>query len=210
MEAEVIAGLIALIASLIGNVVQFILNRSDKEFQRKLLKREKINRQLEEFYKPFLNHLQYLKSLSRTLFYDKPEDFRLLTHLLDKNTIYKFPDGTEHRYELTSHDIVCIEEMLNYYKKIEDIIQDKSSLIDNKILLEEYVPDPKITDIDPQKVSGLGANAILVRHFQLMKSAYEGSIGGNLAQYKDFIYPREINNILQEHINKLEKELMSL
>lgn len=210
MDPKIIAALIGL-GGVIGGLVMTAIHRiQDKAYKENVAKKDKIYRQLEEFYRPLLGHINHLKSLSKLLFVDKPENFRLLTYLLNKQKVYKYQDGTEKIYELTSHDIVLMEEMLKYYELIEKLIHEKSSLIDDKVLLEGYVPNPEITDISAKDVEGFGLTALLVRHFHLMKSAYEGELSGNEEKYASYIYPREINSILQKNIDSLSNDLKKL
>lgn len=210
MDKTIVVALITLSGVIGGIIATFIHNYLDRKYKDKVVKKEKLHRQLEEYYRPYLGYLQHLKSLSKLLFVDKPENFRLLTYLLNKKQEYTYKDGSIKQYQLSNHDIVLMEQMFAYYESIEKLINEKSSLVDDKVLLKEYIPNPAITDIVADDVKGLGLNALLIRHFHLIKSASEGQIDGDEDKYASYVYPREINAILEQKIDELSKALNSL
>ena len=77
-----------LIASAVASVGIWVtvahhsINTKNEEIKKR---KEIIHKQLSEFYVPLMSYMQTSKALSKQLYHDKPEDFNLLTYLLDNN-----------------------------------------------------------------------------------------------------------------------------
>jgi hypothetical protein len=210
MDARIIVGSLTLAGVIINIVMQICFRYLDNKQKNKIEKKEKIHRQLEEFYKPLSNYLHQLKALNRLMSKNKPDGFRLLTFLLNKEQTYTFSETVKKKYEQTHDDIVMIEKMFVYYDMIEELINTKSSLINDEELFNNYIPNSEITDIKTKDIQELGLIAILINHFHLMRSAYEGQISDNEEKYKAFVYPREVNAKLKLRMKKLDEQLDDL
>ena len=221
-----ILALIALVGPIAVVVFSYVNNRitaklqrdlSDKtvELQRELTgmnleekrieeKRKDVSKKLDEFYAPFQLYINKSYELNKIFKKGKPQDFRALTYLLDPNQEYP---GFG-RIILTDNDKVIFNEILEIGKKIEELSIAKAGLVDDPRLAYKYIPSAEYTDIKFEGDNGL--LALLSAHLLVIRHAYEGRIIGQVDDYKNYVFPLEINNILKENINRLNEELSNL
>jgi hypothetical protein len=212
METKDVISLLGVVVALIGAGVALLLGwtnylhsrRIHREGQVKDRKAE-IDAALTKFYYPLLGYLNVSQALFKIFFAGKPDGFRTLTYLLDRDQHYQTATGPI-RVVLTSSDDAVLKEILRLGRKIEELIVTKSGYVDDRELLFQYVPKPDITDIDPNVVRDQGLLAVAVTHLRLIRLAYRGTIQGQVDRYKAFVYPRELNGRIIEKIEALRAE----
>lgn len=196
--------LIASIVALLGIVVTMRNHKVDFLNEQISRRKDKITQQIVEFYVPIMTYLQISKALSRKLYAGKPKDFDLLSCLLGKDYL----DEKNNKIQLTEKELKLLDSILELSDKIEDIINKKAGLVEDKQLTMEYMPSKDITnitlDIDNKNLGLLG---LLLVHYKVIKSARTGIIQGDFKYYDQFKFPREIVSVIENNYKKLKNEL---
>ena len=139
--------------------------------------RNEIYKKLNDFYGPF----EQLRMKSRRLYalfvQSKGEDFRTLTALLKGE-------------KFNANDKRLLEEIVSIDKKLENLIIEKSGLIDQG------------------EIRDLLARA--ATHFSIISQAYEGKLKGEPDRFKEYVFPRELDEKISEKINSLKNRLVEL
>lgn len=139
-------------------------------------KRKYIHKQLNEFYGPLQQLRNKSKHLYKIMIQCKPEGFRTLIALLEKN------------YSFSENDKKLIEEIISIGKETEHLIVTKSGLVDND---------------DFRKLLGKAT-----AHFIVIRKAYEGAITGDVDKFKDYVFPRELDEKIEKNVEILQQKLM--
>jgi hypothetical protein len=210
-SAEVNASIITFIATLIVaafSIHQNYLTRRDNKknisrvdlIEKKLVIENKLN----EFYIPLRHHLENSKTLFKILKKGKPDKFRTLTYLLDREQ--KYGEGKV-KVELSKNDKSLIKAIIRIGKKIEKLVYEKSYLIGDDIeFVKEYVPRKKYEDIFHEKEMTL--LSLLTSHLVTIRMAYKGDLSGQKEKFEGFVFPNEINIRVNEKIDQLESEII--
>ena len=208
MKTELATSLISATIALTIGVMTWLHNRATLREQLISERRKSIAKMLNEFYGPIISYLNVTKALFRLFAAGKPKGFRTLTHLLNPDQEYEVPNGRV-RVELSRNDMQLLEELIDVEKKIESLVVEKGGLVDDERLMFEYLPDVRYTDVELEK-GELSLLALLITHFRVLSLAYSGRIKGEVARYKDFVYPREIDAVLRGNREQLHRELDQL
>jgi hypothetical protein len=196
-----------LIASAVASVGIWVtvahhsINTKNEEIKKR---QEIIHKQLSEFYVPLMSYMQTSKALSKQLYNDKPEDFNLLTYLLDNN--YNFKNNT--KVSLSEKEKELLVVVMSLSDDISKLLIEKGGLAEDERLTIKYVPNKEKTNVIlSEENKNMGLIGYLLSHYKIMKSAHENQISGNVDYFKQFRFPREIGDILKENYDKLNKEL---
>lgn len=170
-------------------------------------RRRQLNAALSELLIPLHSYLGASYALYKIFSAGKGRIVTLI-YLLDPEG-YVF-NGVPGGLRLTDADKKILEEIIDVGKRIEDLLMAKGGLVDDPILNKEYTPDPAKTEARPEVLKGLGLFAIAIAHFRVLRLAYSGAIKGEIDRYKDFMYPRELNDKVYDAIRKTKAELQAL
>lgn len=143
--------------------------------------RDEIYKKLNDFYGPLLqlrkkSELLYL-IFSADLKSDNPQ-FRTITHLLEGR-------------DLTKNQRELLEEIINIGEQCENLIHDKSGLIDDKELRNETLP--KFTS-----------------HLLMLRMAFKNRLEGKDAKFQSYTFPRNLDKKLEDRIEELQSRLNEL
>jgi hypothetical protein len=100
-----------------------------------------------------------------------------------------------------------MEQILAVGEKIENLIVEKAGFVDDDELRFNYVPNPEATKV---KLAGNGLLEIAIVHLQIIRLAYRGTIKGDIEKLKDYVFPRELPEKINNKINQLQTELKHL
>jgi hypothetical protein len=143
--------------------------------------RKEIYKKLNDFYGPLLQLRKKSEKLYR-LFSKRlgkeGENFRTLNHLLEGK-------------EMTENEKVLLEEIIKIGEKCEDLIHQKSGLIDDRELRNNILPR-------------------LTTHLLIIRIAFEGKLKNHTDEFNDLAFPREVDDLLEEKIQHLQKRLKEL
>jgi hypothetical protein len=201
--------LIAAIGALIFSLLNYLHSRRTLRETRLAERRKTLEARLNNFYGPLLTYMNVIFGLYRLFVIGKPAEFRTLTYLLDREQEYQTESGPV-KVVLTESDRSLFAEILELEKETEQHIIKNCGLVEEERLAFHYIPDPKISDVDPEVFKNLGLLSILVTHFRVLRMAYEGKITSDITRYEAFVYPRELDDILRETIKKLQQQLREL
>jgi len=210
MQVEVIVALIvsgsALIGSVINSVIIFknsakVLKQSKYQIEYNRLNERKkyILKKLNEFYYPLRNYLQTSKSLYDLFIQGKPNGFRTLTYLLNPNQSYE--DNV--KVVLQGNDKILLEKIFEIGFEIEKLIAVKGGIIDDPEFTEKYTPSNAFAD--PMIVGNLSLLSLTKSHLNFIRLAYNGNLIGDVEKFTVYVYPRELNKILDKIILELEE-----
>jgi hypothetical protein len=204
-SAIISASISASVAGTVG-VMTWKYNQATLREKRIAEKRENITKQLNEFYGPLISYLNITNALREIYTKDKPEGFRTLTYLLDPDQTYKTRQGSS-KVVLTESDRLILGEIIEIEDKIELLVVEKGGLVDEPRLMFNH---GLINGIETTGTSRLSLLAELIRHFRVLKLAYAGKLHGEVQRYKDFVFPTEINRVLRDKFEFLQRELNKL
>lgn len=88
------------------------------------------------------------------------------------------------------NDKVLLEQIVDITSKLEELILLRSGLVDD------------------EELRNLLAKASA--HFTIIRLAYEGNLRGEADRFEDYVYPRELNQKLEEQTVKLKVRLAEL
>ncbi len=182
---NIIVGNLALLFSFFINIILIRENRKLKLLEQKNEYKQKIQYfDRAEIYKrlnSFYAPLQLLRRTSKEL-----------------HNIFKYGRDFRTLPSLIGGDIKftkCEKELLSEIIKIGDecrnIIIENSGLIDNRELRDIHLPK-------------------LLTHYILIKKAFNGEISEPSQRFVGYEFPNEIDNILDERVNKLYEDLNKL
>jgi len=176
-------------------------NKRKKQDERKKF----IEQQLTEFYGPLSYYINTSKALYNVFKSNKPEELRLLTHLLDPSQTYS--NGS--RVTLNESDKKLINKIIELCEKIEGLIYLKGSLVDDVELMHKYEKND-FKKFTGSEIREIGLFARMLTHFNIVKMAYNGEITNNdftADDLKDFVYPADINDKISNNLISLQNEL---
>lgn len=215
MSDEIIVSIIGSSVVLIGIVWNGCLSRqksnellinSARQNQYNILNESLIRLQtkLNEFYYPIKIYLEKSKNIYDVFKVDKPDNFRTLTYLLDKEQLY---EGIP--YQLNINDRAFLKQIFEIGVEIERIMAEKGTLIDDPALIEPYSPSEEFIGDDvgfpyPETKSLL---SIAQLHLRFIRLAFDGEIVGNSDNLSPYVFPRELNNIIENKIVELKRKI---
>lgn len=199
MNYSIIAAFASSTVAFTIGVMTYLYNRATLKEKKRSERRDLITKKLNEFYGPLLSYLNIVKALYQLFRANKPAGFRTLIFLLDRNQEYEI-DGIKQTVVLSKSDEQLLKEIIEIEQKIEDLIVERGGLVDDPALMFKYIPDPTYTDVN---LVNYGLLATAVAHFRILRRAYQGHIQGEVERFKDFVYPRELDKVLRERIEKL-------
>lgn len=88
------------------------------------------------------------------------------------------------------NDKILVEEILKIIGELENLILSQSGLIDDEELRLLFAK--------------AGA------HFRILQLAYKGDLSGDVERFKDYVYPRELNQKIEKRIQALQARLDQL
>lgn len=223
LDSKVWAAIIAAIASLIVAVLNFINQRKTLKIQSDTLantineiKISQYSRQLEEFYYPFKTYLSESARLYMVFRNGLPQDFRTLIYLIDNNYLFTDVSGNRQPVIISPKKMKIMNEIIAIEDKLYNLIISKGGIIEDEALCDIYTPNKNITDIvlnfDPNQPQNLPNNISLLSlfmvHCKLIKLAFDGELEkDNIEIYKIFVYPRELNQKLDDNIRLIKEEI---
>lgn len=89
-----------------------------------------------------------------------------------------------------NNDKMLLNEIIEIDQKLERLIIEKSGYIENSNLSE------------------LLSKAAI--HFNIMYQAYNGTLSGEVERFKEYIYPRELDEELNREVTKLKNRMRKL
>ena len=212
--AALISALVLLFINLIGQGVQiwmhmrtYRITKAQVEDKKIEEKRKETYKKLNEFYGPFQQYLNESQELYRIFAATKPRGFRTLTYLLDRRQVY---EGGK-TVELTPADDVLLTNIFKIGEKLLDLITSKAGLVDDPILRNNYQPLMAISPLtDVKGLEKNGLLAIFATHLMIINLAYKGQLSGDPGPYKNYVFPRDLPEIIDRNIDRLTAELATL
>jgi hypothetical protein len=92
--------------------------------------------------------------------------------------------------EFSGNDKMILDEIISIDNQLENLIIAKSGLVDNE----------NFRDLLAQAAT----------HFHIISQAYEGRLTGEPERFKEYVFPRELDEKVTEQINTLKAELIEL
>ena len=169
-------------------------------------RRKEIYKQLNDFYGPFQLYLNTSKELFNVLSNNKPENFRTLTYLINRNQEYMV-NGNKVTIQLDNTEEIILDQIVQMGDNMSVLIIEKAGLIDNVKLRYNYTSNPQYTDVE---ISKNGLLAFANAHFLFMKLARLEKLGNNASKFSTYVFPRELPDVIETEIQKLKKELEEL
>ncbi|WP_295221308.1 hypothetical protein [uncultured Chryseobacterium sp.] len=200
------ASLVPILAALIIasiTLYNFRVGRQDNKKNSKILdlqdKKKIIEEKINEFYIPLGHQLGYSKTLFKILIVNKPQDFKTLTYLLDRDQIY--PD-TGAKVILNENDNSLLETIITIGRKIETLIYEKSYLIgDDSEFTDKYIPGATYNYIVNQ--NDLSILNLLLSHIITIRLAFEKKLTGESSKFENYVFPTEINSKIDQKLLQL-------
>ena len=150
---------------------------------------------LDKFYTPLRHHLEHSKTLYMILKKGKPENFRTLLFLLNKTE-----NNPETHFD--KNDESLMKAILKIGKKIEQLIHKKSYLIgDDDEFVKGYDPGEGFNHISYE--NGMTLLSLLTSHIVTIRMAFHGDLSGQVEKFKGFVFPNEINSLVDTKIDYL-------
>lgn len=218
MSNEIIVSIIGSSVVLAGIIVNYLLNNKKsnellnnaaRQNQYNILNDELLHykKKLMEFYYPIRNYLEKSKNIYDVFKANKPDNFRTLTYLLDKEQLY---DGK--KYILNKNDIAFLKKIFEIGAEIERIMSEKSSLIDDIELIGPYTPSKEFRgdDADNPYPKNKSLLSIAELHIGFIRLAFDGEIKGNIDNLSPYVFPRELNSVIENKIIELENKIKEL
>lgn len=167
----------------------------------------KLQTKLSEFYYPIRSYLEKSSNIYDVFKTNKPENFRTLTYLLDKEQLY---NGSP--YQLNINDRAFLKQIFEVGVEIEKIIAEKGNLIDAPELIGPYTPSEEFLGDDagypyPENKSLLSIAQV---HLSFIRLAFDGEIEGNVENLSPYVFPRELNIIIENRVKDLESKIADL
>lgn len=92
--------------------------------------------------------------------------------------------------KFTGNDQTLVEEIIAIGQEIEELLVTQGGLI----------ADPNLRDL----LERAGT------HFRILRMAYEGKLVGDVDRFKDYVFPRELDQAVEDQIQKLQARLAEL
>jgi hypothetical protein len=177
----IIASAGAIAVGVIAIIFSFFQFKKSLEAEKMREERKEIHKKLDEFYGPLLQ----LRMKSNKLYQKFNAKFR------DKDPNFATLTYLLNGHKFTGNDEILLKEILSIGEWCEKLMHDKAGLIDDSNLR---------TNIVPQATT----------HFLILRLAYKGALQGDAEMYKDLVFPKEIDELLEKRKKELEKRLDEL
>ena len=204
LDTKIIAALVAAIASVLVSLANIWHNRKmhtatlaniqkEARIQKLIERRNLLYKKLTEFYLPLNSMINRSKNLYKLFVEGKPDskEFRVLTHLLKPETVYS--DGR--KITFSQNDKALLKQIIEIGANIRKLIDEKGGLIEDEELIGVYKPNSEITDVFLKEDVTL--LSLIYTHYSVIQLAFEGDLTGEADKFENFVYPRELNKILQ-------------
>jgi hypothetical protein len=202
-------GLAGIIVTSVFSVLNYFQSREKAKIDRAAERRKVIAAALADFYGPFLYYLDVARALYTPFRANKPKGFRTLTYLLNPEQTYEVAGCTQ-RVTLSQSDHALLKRIIETEDKMEELIRVKGGLVDDPVLLSDYVPDHGRTDIPQEQLKKIGLLGLAITHCRVLKMAYMGEIKGEPEKYEHLVYPRALDDYIKRKINDLQRQLKEL
>lgn len=175
----------SVVIAAIAIYVNYLNNKNNTDYNYSLLQEKKQEDERKEIYKKlneFYGPYQQLLETSRLLY----DDIFKKGKSENWKTLTEFLKGTK----LKGNDRQVYEQILEITIKLEELRTTNSGLVD----------DPKL-------------RILLARagtHFRIIRLAYEGKLSGEEERFENYIYPRELNEMINNKIIDLQTRLDDL
>ena len=93
-------------------------------------------------------------------------------------------------YKFSHNEKVLIETIIQINSELDHLIETNCGLITNEELQEKV--------------------HVFRAHHRVIKAAYEGQLRGEFWRFKDYVYPRELDNLIDQEAERLQRDLTSL
>ena len=90
------------------------------------------------------------------------------------------------------------------------MIIEKSGLVDDSRLMFDYYEENVFNNQPPTSPDSTSLLATLIKHFRVLRLAYERKLRGEVDRYKRFVYPKKIDKVLYEKDGELHKQLIEI
>lgn len=166
------------IISAIALVVTYFITIKTLNSQKKTEERALITKKLNDFYGPLLQ----LRMKSKNLY----EKFHKKFKEKDENfsTLKHLLKGNK----FSGNDLILLEQIVEIGKQCENLIHANAGLIDDSKLRLDLIP--KATT-----------------HFLLLRLAFEGKLVGDVDNYDDLTFPKDLDENLEARKKQLEIDL---
>ncbi|WP_298754864.1 hypothetical protein [uncultured Psychroserpens sp.] len=162
-----------------------------------------VEKKLSEFYYPMKNYLRRSKSAYTIFTSNKPEEYRTLEHLLDKEKLFN-----NEKIELSDNDKVLLKRIFFIGEEIENLISEKCHLIfDDSEFMGTYIPSEGYEDYNYPNDESL--ISMTQNHLSFIRDAFYGELSEDLERFKLYVYPRELNSRITAKIDELENKVKS-
>lgn len=108
----------------------------------------------------------------------------------DKDDDFKTLVSLLNEEKFNGNDKKLLNEIIEIDKNLEILIVEKGGYIENSKLRELFA-----------KASA---------HFNIMNQAYNGTLSGEVERFKEYIYPRELDNEIKNEVNRLNCRIKEL
>lgn|SRR5574341_36981 len=150
----------------------------------KMFKSKQYDDERKEIYKKlneFYGPFQQLRNKSTNL-------YRLFT--IGKDADFRTLIALLDDEKFNDNDKKLIEEIINIDRQLEKLIIDKSGLIDD------------------ENIALLLGRASA--HFTIISLAYTGVLRGEIERFKSYVFPRELDGMIEEYIKQLKQRLIAI
>ncbi len=202
---KLIIDLAPLIVSIIALLLSFVLSKrslmqKEKELEQDFKLREKeIQNEHKLKEKDFK---EKIREFERNEIYKKLNDFYGPLLVLRKSSIelhntfkngehYRTVDALVEGRSYEGNDKVLIEEIIKIGKQCKQIVIDYAGLIDDELLRREYIPK-------------------LLNHVTIIEKAYNRELKGEVDRFHDYVFPIEIDSILDNKVTEMQERLKVL
>lgn len=166
------------IISAIALAVTYFITIKTLNSQKKAEERALINKKLNDFYGPLLQ----LRMKSKNLYLKFNKKFK------EKDENFSTLKYLLNGKKFSGNDLILLEQIVDIGKQCENLIHTNAGLIDDSTLRLDLIP--KATT-----------------HFLLLRLAFEGKLVGDVENYDDLTFPKELDNNLETRKKQLENEL---
>ncbi|MES2554985.1 MAG: hypothetical protein V4604_02490 [Bacteroidota bacterium] len=209
-SAPVIASIITFIGTIVVAIISIHNNRKTSRDNLRLVertdlieKRNSLEKKLTEFYIPFRHYLEQSKTMFKIFLKDKPDGFRTLTYLLDREKEY---GEKKEKVILSDNDNALLKTIIDVGRKIEDLINEKGYLIGDDVeFVDIYKPGEGYQHIEYD--NDLTLISLLVSHLITIRMAFQKEISGQVQKFEGFVFPNEINPKVNTKIQELENKV---
>jgi hypothetical protein len=107
---------------------------------------------------------------------------------------------------LNVNDKSILTKIFEIGEQMENLIYNKSYLIgDDNEFVKAYSPREKYKNYPYEK--DMTILSLLISHIVVIRLAFEGKLTGDLERFEGFVFPNEINDRVDEAIEKLNSKI---